>query len=101
MDRRTPFDDPIYRHPLGHQRRLEEAAQEGSDLVLISIAGAKFNLNPRLIARWITAGHIRAFELPGAWRRVSLREIEAFLRQHEAPPPGAAALLSIEARLAE
>src|SRR5262245_9499426 len=104
MRPRDPFGQPttvIHRNPNAHYRRLEEAAAEGSDLVLISIVGAKFNLSPRLIARWKREGHIRGYELPGSWRRVSVRAIGKFLREQEAPPPGAAAVVSMEARLAE
>src|SRR5262245_26504150 len=67
-----------------------------------SVAAARFGLtNPRLIRRWAREGRIASYRPPGAWFLYSLTDIEKLIRESAVPPPGAGALIQIEARLAE
>jgi excisionase family DNA binding protein len=42
---------------------------------------AALQVNPRTVRRWIAAGWLRAFSLPGNDLRVSQTELEAFVSQ--------------------
>src|SRR5262245_17853562 len=83
------------------KRRYVDEPEPRPDYANASGAARLLGVQVAALRRWMRDGLVASHKPPGSWRVVNLKDLERFIREQRVPPPNSAAVLHIEARLAE